>query len=405
MGSGDAVAGRYRSLDLWRGLACLMVVFDHSAVVLHQGMESRAYLDLAAVSWEGWFRWLTAALSSQALGPAMFFVISGLCLASALDSASRKGMSPLTFWTRRLRRTFPPLWIALGFFVAVLGVCDLLGLRHLYHAGQGIRIAPTEELSLAQWVGNLTLTETWRWRCWGDTTAHLHMGVIWTLCHQEQFYLICALILLLFPRNPQRALVVLTCLIAAYRVVIWDIGGARAIEGIFTQYWMAFACGLAVHWSMRLESRRDPEALRMRGAIMAALVALGVVGWIHHLHEELVASCFALTLIGLRRFDKHLTSARWSQPFQALGRRCFSIYLTHLSVCVIVGAGLIEWGLSHYWAMVFVVVPTATLTSLAVGFGFYRLVESRWLNSSFVAEPASAKLVSSKPKCTMALPV
>jgi len=55
--------------------------------------------------------------------------------------------------------------------------------------------------------------------------------------------------------------------------------------------------------------------------------------------------------------------------------------------------------------MVFVVVPTATLTSLAVGFGFYRLVESRWLNSSFVAEPASAKLVSSKPKCTMALPV
>ena len=83
-------------------------------------------------------------------------------------------------------------------------------------------------------------------------------------------------------------------------------------------------------------------------------------------------------------------------------RRCFSIYLTHLSICVIVGAGLIEWGLAHYWAMVFVVVPIAILVSLGVGFGFYRLVESRWLNSSFVAERPASLL--SEPQFPMALP-
>jgi peptidoglycan/LPS O-acetylase OafA/YrhL len=51
-----------------------------------------------------------------------------------------------------------------------------------------------------QWLGNLTLTESWRWHAIGDQRAHFPAQA-WTLCYEEQFYAVVGLLLAISRRR------------------------------------------------------------------------------------------------------------------------------------------------------------------------------------------------------------
>src|SRR4051812_61567 len=96
---------RYESLDLWRGAICLFVVLEHAAVALWQGST---VADGASL-----LRRVVVAPFLTNWGTPLFFVISGYCIASSIESSRRKGTSPVLFLARRLWRVFPTYWVAL----------------------------------------------------------------------------------------------------------------------------------------------------------------------------------------------------------------------------------------------------------------------------------------------------
>jgi peptidoglycan/LPS O-acetylase OafA/YrhL len=154
---------RYHTLDHWRGIACLLVVVSHST---------------APSTWRdtiGFFPPLGK------IGVGIFFAISGYCIAAAVDSSRKREYGFGNFMFRRFRRIFPPYWAALLMtFTWKLAVYGPTSVR----------------LSAWDYFGNLTLTETWLRIVNGDPNVNLLLEQAWTLCHEEQFYLICGLLLL-----------------------------------------------------------------------------------------------------------------------------------------------------------------------------------------------------------------
>ncbi|WP_422925248.1 acyltransferase family protein [Singulisphaera sp. PoT] len=370
---------RYRLLDAWRGLACLMVVLHHAgfSVIL----DSTATIGL-----ESWLRWGAATFFWRMnLGVPLFFVISGYCIAASVDAASRRGLGALRFLGRRLWRIYPPYWAALLWFVAVTAGLDALGLAR-YHTGlHALQLDSPGDLDATQWVGNLTLTEEWRPLVWKPPVAKVFTRVAWSLCYEEQFYSVCFLALLLAPRRLIGVLAAVTGSAFLIRIAAADIGRIESIQGSFLYLWHEFAIGLAVYWRLNC-----PGSSTVRRVVEGILVLLGLSGLFGNLtspaaYSITMASLFGLILIGSKRWDAASEGWAWLRPFRACGRRCYSIYLVHLPVCTAGNNWLYEMGLTSFWTRVLVMVPLVSSLAVAVSWAFFWGVERHFLNLPVVS--------------------
>ena len=79
---------RFESLDHWRGLACLLVIVYHST------MEYLARAPKAAGDWS--VAGIVEATHYFNVGVALFFVISGYCIAAAADNSRQRSHSVRT---------------------------------------------------------------------------------------------------------------------------------------------------------------------------------------------------------------------------------------------------------------------------------------------------------------------
>src|SRR5258708_5072544 len=75
---------RYQALDAWRGIVCLIVVLEHAGVALWN------QVDHGIAGFDGFLRHGIVTVLCLNLGAPLFFVISGYCIASSLDSSRRK---------------------------------------------------------------------------------------------------------------------------------------------------------------------------------------------------------------------------------------------------------------------------------------------------------------------------
>jgi peptidoglycan/LPS O-acetylase OafA/YrhL len=202
---------RYRSLDLWRGVACLTVVAYHASGVVQRGASP------------DWSEPVYSALGLGYLGVPLFFVISGYCIAASSDAHRQSGAGGGSFLWRRLRRIYPPYWISVGCTVMLFWTFDALGWG-LFHKGPAAQPA-VASLSWVQWLGNLTLSETWLHQVIGGEERRFN-GAIWSLCFEEQFYLLCFLALTTMPRRFVQVILLLTCAVT----LVWasaELLGAR----------------------------------------------------------------------------------------------------------------------------------------------------------------------------------
>lgn len=358
---------RYRMLDCWRGLACLMVVVHHAGDALDWSEAGGS----GAVDWLKWFTVL--AVRRMNLGVPLFFVISGYCIAASAESTGRKGGSPWAFLGRRFWRIYPPYWAALLGFLAIVVALDVAGHGRLATGPLGVEIDPPRSLDWRQWLGNLTLTETWRPHVWGPG-RNVYTGVAWSLCFEEQFYLICFLALWLAPGRFYAALGAATLAIVSARVWYWHGGALGSLRGTFPLLWHEFAVGLAVFY--RLNVARRPAARRL---IEVGLAAVCLIGLTTNGRGTAAAAAFGLALIALRGRD------RWADlsglaPLRASGRRCYSIYLAHLPFVVVGNRWLFELGLTGFWARALVTIPVVSAVGVAAGWAFHALVETRFQN-------------------------
>jgi peptidoglycan/LPS O-acetylase OafA/YrhL len=256
-------------------------------------------------------------------------------------------------------------------------VTDAFGVGFLHRNGASLEVPSPSALDGGQWLGNLTLSETWRPLVGGNCESAVYTRVAWSLCYQEQFYLICVLALWLAPQRLTRALGAVTIAVVAFQLMAADAGALHKYRGTFVYYWDVFAIGLAVYWRLSLSEGSPPWARR---GIELGLVVIAVL---HAISEErLVAmapSLFGVILIVLYRWDAVAGSRAWLAPLRACGRRSFSIYLIHLPVTMVGNELLVRAGLDAFWARTLVIMPVVTLAAVAVGWAFHHAIERHFL--------------------------
>lgn len=390
--SADPVAGqsltppavRYQSLDVWRGIACLMVVILHASFYWKfDRPEPGASDGQIAVR-------LLELVSRMAVGVQIFFVISGYCIAATADSVRRKPGRTTEYFRRRVRRIFPPYWAALAFAILLPAVLTAAGWPGLFDATGAVNtgsVPSAGRLTASQWFGNLTLTEHFRYHLFGSPELKL-LGPSWSLSYEEQFYFVCGVILLVAPRKFFGGAVAVS-LCTGVVMVLNAAGFNLPVEGFFFDgRWLLFAAGIAVYYHRNYGAAVRPWLIPGTlglAATLALVVRFGVLAasdadrraWAN---EYVAGTFFAILLMALSRWDHRIATARLLRPLAACGTMCYSLYLVHYPITKVISAALFRAGVRGAWPTLLVTIPVATAASCLAAWAFFRVVERRYLN-------------------------
>lgn len=312
-------------------------------------------------------------------------MISGYCIAATADSTRRRPRAPGQFFLRRFRRIYPPFWILAGASLALVVVLASIGQGELLWGDYGFIPHPSW-LSWSQWVGNLTLTETWRPHLFGGPQLKV-IGPSWTLCYEEQFYAVCGLLLVVAPTGFFRGVALVTVL----TLVIAPLGllGPRlAIQGFFFDgRWLMFAEGVAVYYLLNY-ARSATARVGAFGVLSFATAAFrwGVPAvaanelWRDRAWELVVSTLFAWALLLSHRWDRRVALSRPARPFALCGQMCYSLYLVHWPVTIAITTYFYRAGVRGPIPTLLLVAPLAVATSLVCSWVFHKVVERKFLN-------------------------
>jgi peptidoglycan/LPS O-acetylase OafA/YrhL len=380
-----ALGHRYLSLDIWRGLACLMIALVHSTYMIHHG--NRASYPTFWASPEGTVYGIICLGSVRV---PVFFVISGFCISTICDRLRRGPRPAQVFLYRRFHRIFPTYWGHLVLSMAIVLLMRPLGWFDQAEAMPDQYFNLTS-LSLWGWFGNLSLMGNWQDAIGlgpsllgPDAHTNLFFGHLWTLCVEFQFYLICGLVLLLLPRRFFVAIAALT-LIFLIRMRFWMI--------IPDRNWLCFALGSLLYCQLTYFSPRLSRLTSLAfltAGLGLLLLRQAQVRLAISLPFSPASLIFASGLGFLRPYDRALATARVLQPLMRLGKVSYSVYLWHLLTCWLVLLALEPMVGADVWTGILVKLPCMAAASILVGWLFYHGVECRFLNHATVTSRSPA---------------
>ena len=366
---------RSNGLDALRALAILLVFTYHYMVF---------------VSGEPTFGW---ASSVGWVGVDLFFVLSGYLIGNQVFAGLAQGrsLSLSAFYARRALRTWPAFWLVLAAYF----------------------LFPSE-------MGGRTPPPLWRFLSFTQNfqlvpgTAFSHA---WSLCIEEQFYLVLPLVALLAMRCGSRRsqawalLIGLAAVGIVARAVLWSVHGREDIsdvQGYYPHIYYATLCrfdeflpGIGIALLKNLHPRTWAKveqrglSIFWLGLLATALMLYGVHS---HYYVEgygypffmtvfgytLVACAFAVLLASALSARSPLSRLRLPGAPQ-LALWSYSIYLSHKAVAFILSEQAKQLGL-HPGVRLLLIVAASVL----VGFLLYRLIElpfmklrDRWVPSLF----------------------
>ncbi|MEN9645437.1 MAG: hypothetical protein RL238_2106 [Actinomycetota bacterium] len=293
------------SLDGMRGLCIAAVVAFHAC---------------AMAGLDGWFR-------GGFIGVSVFFTLSGFLITSLLlrEHHDTGSIRLRTFWARRIRRLWPASLLVVA-VVVVLSAVDTLSAR----AGDAIAAA---------W--NVT---NWHVIAGGDEkllqTIVGPLGPTWSLAVEEQFYMVLALLLVLFRRAlvPVAAAGIVVPLVLSNTLTDWQptlefhtvLRMPELFAGVLLAVWM--------------RSDRAPQPSTAAADAMAfggSAVLLGLFlfadytpPWLLRGGYALVAATTVVTIIGLLCGHRSRTAFA-TVPLRPLGLVSYSLYLVHWPVILL----------------------------------------------------------------------
>jgi peptidoglycan/LPS O-acetylase OafA/YrhL len=332
------------ALDGLRGLAVAIVVVHH----------------LRVGGWGGLY-----------VGVDVFFALSGFLITRSLLRVDGPTLVPaLTdFWGRRLWRIVPALLLLLGVFVvASLGAGDR-GLR-LHFALSGL----LQHLNVDMTIGPPTSP---------------HLGHLWSLAAEMQFYALWPLLLLPLVRrgtSPGRLLALPTALVVATAVERYALERSGTSWGRLyfgpdvrsTALFVGCAAALLVHW----RDQGGPAMLGSapRAAAALALPAVGFIAWYGrtatllsrpHLGWGITVVCVAAGVLVLHAHDGRrspVNQVLTLRPVVWLGRVSYGVYLWHV---LLIAFALARWPHIGTVQKALVVVPG----TLAIAAASWRWLE------------------------------
>jgi peptidoglycan/LPS O-acetylase OafA/YrhL len=231
------VASRLGWLDALRGIAALVVVFEHSS-----------YSFMAELRRE-----LVPELNVSRYGIMVFFLVSGYIIPASLE---RRG-SVRTFWIGRLFRIYP-LWTAV---VSALLVASLLGFAELPDGQNVVTVVLAHVTLLQELLGTPNL-----------------LIVLWTLSYEMAFYLL--VVALFTTRQHQRsaAVAVILAVLATVSVTAGAMLPVSALsDAVGTGQLIALA-SITMVVAICCASAGSP-ALRVFGGVLGAVLALALVSF------------------------------------------------------------------------------------------------------------------------------
>ena len=311
---------RAPGLDLLRAIAILWVMYSHAQVF-------NLVSDDDPVASFGW------------MGVDLFFALSGFLIGGQLFRPITAG-EPVRvgrFYVRRLFRTAPAYLVVLALYFTIPAFSERPGLAPLWQY--------------------LTFTQNF----FGDFQHRKAFSHVWSLCVEEQFYLIAPIAVLLLARVGRWSfwLTIAALVIAgvALRSYIWihDLGPLRhgGAPGAFTNAWIDriyFSTwtrldGLLAGLSFALVRATKPRVwaaltARANGMLLAGLAGVGVAIWLFRDQRGLVASVIGYPILSFSMASLVVAGAsasgligRRTVPGAALiAAMAYSLYLTHKEI-------------------------------------------------------------------------
>ncbi len=360
----NAPTSRLNGLDTLRALAIALVFMNHYMVF---------------VSHEETFGW---ASRLGGVGVDLFFVLSGYLIANQLFAGIVAGeqVSPIAFYGRRALRTLPAFWVVLAAYF-------------LFPTVMGGRTPP--EL----WRF-LTFTQNWQLQ---PGTAFSHA---WSLCVEEQFYLLLPLLLLagLFIRATRKAgwilLAALLALGVGARICLWlsyGSGDSVLTRAYYPNIYYASLCrfdellpGVAIAMLRNFHPDVWKRLTRYGNPLLVlGLAAVGLMFFLlyHYFYIDGAGYGFFMTAFGYSLMAMAfamlvlaaLCDSSWLSRLRIPGAHhialwSYSLYLSHKAIGHIVGTQLQALD-TPKWA----VLGAVTVCCLLVAAAFFYFVESPFM--------------------------
>jgi peptidoglycan/LPS O-acetylase OafA/YrhL len=365
------------TLDAMRGGAALAVITYHALGVAQQTAWS---------GWEWWVPQVAAFLVHYAFaGIYLFFVISGFCIHLHWAKARAAGVEePVinfwTFWKRRVRRLYPPYFVALALYLIYLASKTPVHVNAFYVWDVVLHLFMLHNVD--------------------PRTVYTINGAFWTLAIEEQLYL--AYFLLLFLRiryGWQKTLLVCFSARLVWLLLGYALSGPLGFNIPVTEAaatnWFIWALGaLSVEAALGVIKLpawcyRISLSLLVLGCAMAMASLLPLadeIRWLHDggwlvMHPAWGVGFFILVNYAVAAEQRwRQTSLRTPYTISALasiGLISYSLYLTHSFV-------LMHWywfGFTKWHIRTISVVITMPL-SVAFAWLFFRLFERPFMTSS-----------------------
>ena len=376
---------RLTSVDACRGAAALSVLVFHVLIWLLRPGESLSLFDGhlkdQLVNHGGLEGASSLTFGLGFLGVQLFFVISGFCIHAAYVNSERLERS--RYFVRRFVRIYP---------LYLLVVVSIFLLYALFGSA-----ATSEGVTLKNFVGHLFF---WHYSGPASSQGRGISEVMWTIGLEVQFYVIYALVGFGLIRKFGASKIALAWLGAdvAYRV-FWEMSGqSLGLHIAFSPERMAltrFGEWLLGAWLAEQVFKRGNHFARTGPrpaadlAIGLAAISVGIlIGGVFRFEGDIMdvpgAIGFFFIIRGLVRSE--FRGTLWIGPVQGglayMGDRCYTLYLTHLTV-VTIFAGIMQRLASRYEWVIWpefgigsvVVSIVAIAAAVGVSLPVYRCVE------------------------------
>jgi len=308
-----------------------------------------------------------------------FFSLSGFLITYLiLEEKKNTGkMNLYYFFSRRTLRIWPLYYIMLLFAFLTPSILSLISINSV---GDGYK---------PDWIMSIFFLENYKMILTDSFPNVSPLGVMWSLCIEEHFYLIWGIALFFIPLRKTYVLILLSIIIAHLSRYIFYLNGWSFLD-IFTNLdYFAYGAIPAVLFSLfkdnTIEFISEISDLIKISVLVIALFIVLILSNIHFSYKELIQpSILGLTfcsVIFLIIFQNEKFKLGSKNIFSMLGVFTYSLYLTHTVIINLFVKILEKIGLSlasPIVALLFIVV-TFSITVAASMLSYY-LIEKPFLN-------------------------